>query len=268
MVENMIKGHSIRFGRVLAVAFVIVAAGPVLAEKRPHPCDEPPTRPVAELRPLAEAGDSEAQYLLGLKYDVGDRFDNTWSEAASWFRHAAEQGHLAATKELGIMTMQGRGVPKDAAESLRLLRLAAGKGEICAQGVLGHMLMVGYYFPLNVDEAMKWLGTAAERELFSAHADLAQIYSGRFASHTDMVKSLYWVFIAEKYYPYKSDLDIMGHIRDEILPRMSTEEIAEAERRARDWLARHDKQAPTPVRRSATRRRRYRPRASPPPSSN
>ena len=239
MVVAMFKEHSFLFARVLAVAFVVSAVGPALAEKQPHPCDEPPARPAEELLPLAEAGDAEAQYLLGLKYDAGNSFENTWSKAAPWFRRAAQQKHLPATRKLGIMTMQGRGVSKDAAEALRLLRLAASGGDICAHGVLGHMLMVGYYFPLNVDEAVKWLSIAAEQELFGAPADLAQIYSGRFASHTDLVESLHWAIIAEKYYPYESDEETMGHIRNEILPRMSREQIAEAERRARDRLARH-----------------------------
>lgn len=241
MVLAMFKGPLLQIGRVLAVAFVVAVSGPAFAGSQPHPCDEPPTRPAEELLPLAESGDAEAQYHLGLKYDVGNSVENTWSKAAPWFRRAAERGHLAAIRNLGIMTMQGRGVSKDAAEALRLLRLAAGGGDICAQGFLGHMLMVGYYFPLNVDEAVKWMGIAAEQELFSAQADLAQIYSGRFASHTDLVESLHWAIIAKKYYPYESDKDVMGRIRNEILPRMSPEQIAEAERRAKNWLTRHGK---------------------------
>ena len=230
-----------RFGCVLAVAFIVSVAGPALAESRPHPCDQPPTRPVAELRPLAEAGDPDAQYRLGLKYEVGNSFENTWSEAASWFRRAAKQGHLMANLKLGIMTLQGRGVQKDSAEGLRLLRLAAGRGNLCAQGFLGRMLMTGVYVPQDFDEAAKWFGMAAEREFYSPQRYLAEMYSGRIESLTDLVESLHWAIIAEKFNPYESDPDLIGKLRDEILPKMSSEQIAEAERRAQAWLARHGK---------------------------
>ncbi len=241
MVVVMLKEHSIRFGCVLTIAFFAAAGGPVLAERLPHPCIEPPTRPIAELRPLAEAGESEAQYLLGLKYDVGDRFDNTWSEAASWFRRAAKQGHLAATTDLGIMNLQGRGVPKDAAEGLRLLRNAARKGNLCAQSILGRFLMMGNYVPQDLEEATKWYRMAAIRKFGSVHRNLAEIYSGRFGGEADFVEALRWAIISDNINYYDSNLKLIGKLRDKILPLMSTGEIAEAERRAHAWLARHGK---------------------------
>lgn len=101
--------------------------------------------------------------------------------------------------------------------------------------------MVGYYVPLDLEEPAKWLGIAAEREIYGAQADLARIYSGRFANHADLVESLHWVIITKKFDPYKSGPDLMGELQDEILPRMSREQTAEAERRAQAWLTRHGK---------------------------
>ena len=69
---------------MIAAALALFAATSAAEDKRPHPCAEPPGRPTAELLPLAESGDPEAQYLLGLRYDVGDRFENTWSKGATW----------------------------------------------------------------------------------------------------------------------------------------------------------------------------------------
>lgn len=60
------------------------------------------------------------------------------------------------------------------------------------------MPMVGYYVPLDLEEPAKWLGIAAEREIYGAQADLARIYSGRFANHADLVKSPHWVIITKK----------------------------------------------------------------------
>ena len=45
-----------------------------------------------EWRPLAEQGDSYAQYNLGLMYDYGLGVIEDDTQAVYWFRKAAEQG--------------------------------------------------------------------------------------------------------------------------------------------------------------------------------
>ena len=45
-----------------------------------------------EWRPLAEQGDSYAQYNLGLMYDYGEGVIEDDTQAVYWFRKAAEQG--------------------------------------------------------------------------------------------------------------------------------------------------------------------------------
>ena len=69
--------------------------------------------PTSEMawRPLAEQGDAEAQYNLGVMYDE-DRTRRDAVEAVRWFRIAAEQGHIAAQYRLGVMYAEGEGVPE------------------------------------------------------------------------------------------------------------------------------------------------------------
>jgi len=89
-----------------------------------------------EWLPLAELGDAEAQYNLGVMYDQGASVDRDLDKAASWYRKAAEQGFLDAQTNLGMMYYRGEGVSSDSTEAARWLRLAADKGDTEAAALL------------------------------------------------------------------------------------------------------------------------------------
>jgi len=67
----------------------------------------------AELRQLAEQGDKDAQWALGVRYHNGDGVPQNDAQAAQWFLRAAEQGHVVAQATLGAYYWAGRGVPQD-----------------------------------------------------------------------------------------------------------------------------------------------------------
>ena len=64
---------------------------------------------------VAEQGNAEAQFNLGLMYDNGQGVRQDYAEAVRWYRQAAEQGHAVAQKNLGVMYYEGRGVRQDLA---------------------------------------------------------------------------------------------------------------------------------------------------------
>jgi|TARA_E500000178_G_scaffold40292_1_gene36191 TPR repeat protein len=68
---------------------------------------------LAEWRPLAEAGDVNAQTMLGLVYAEGKGVPQEHAEAAKWFRRAATRGHAEAQFALGVLYGLGEGVPQD-----------------------------------------------------------------------------------------------------------------------------------------------------------
>jgi TPR repeat protein len=82
-----------------------------------------------EWLPLAELGDIEAQYNLGVMYDQGASVDQDLCKAASWYRKAAEQGFIDAQTNLGMMYYRGDGVTGDHTEAARWFQLAADKGD-------------------------------------------------------------------------------------------------------------------------------------------
>jgi len=82
-----------------------------------------------EWRPLAEQGDSYAQYNLGLMYDYGEGVIEDDTQAVYWYRKAAEQGHAKAQYNLGVMYESGRGIAKDDTQAVYWFRKAAEQGE-------------------------------------------------------------------------------------------------------------------------------------------
>ena len=63
-----------------------------------------------EWTPLAEAGDADARYNLGVMYDNGEGVPQDDAEAIKWWRLAAEQGDVKSQNSLGIMYQYGLGV--------------------------------------------------------------------------------------------------------------------------------------------------------------
>jgi TPR repeat protein len=82
-----------------------------------------------EWLPLAELGDAEAQYNLGVMFDEGAGMEQDLAAAAKWYRKAAEQGFVDAQTNLGIMYYHGQGVSRDLAEAARWFRQAASQGD-------------------------------------------------------------------------------------------------------------------------------------------
>jgi TPR repeat protein len=89
-----------------------------------------------EWLPLAELGDVEAQFNLGVMYDEGAGVEKNLTTAASWYRKAAGQGFMDAQTNLGIMYFHGQGVPRDYREAMKWFQQAAGQGDQEAAGYL------------------------------------------------------------------------------------------------------------------------------------
>ncbi len=66
------------------------------------------------LIPLAEnANQPMAQYFLGAMYARGQGVEQSYEQAAKWYRSAAEKGIAPAQYKLGLLYRDGRGVPHD-----------------------------------------------------------------------------------------------------------------------------------------------------------
>jgi len=86
-------------------------------------------KPVAELRKLADQGDAEAQYQMGLRYHDGEDVPHDDSQAMQWYLRAAEQGHVTAQSALGAYYWAGRGVPEDLSKAYFWSEIALAGGD-------------------------------------------------------------------------------------------------------------------------------------------
>src|SRR5436305_14233433 len=66
-----------------------------------------------EWLPVAQRGDANAQFNIGLLYAAGKGVKQDYRQAAEWYRKAAEQGVGAAEYNLGVMYANGDGVTRD-----------------------------------------------------------------------------------------------------------------------------------------------------------
>jgi uncharacterized protein len=96
-----------------------------------------------EWLPLAELGDAEAQFNLGVLYDEGAGVERNLATAADWCRKAATQGFIDAQTNLGIMYYHGLGVERDHELATHWFRLAADQGDAEARDYLQRIQNAG-----------------------------------------------------------------------------------------------------------------------------
>jgi TPR repeat protein len=84
---------------------------------------------IEEWRPLADAGDSSAQFNIGLMYHDGQGVPQDFSRAAEWFQRSADQDYAKAQLNLGALYGIGKGVRRDYVQAYMWLNLCAAKGD-------------------------------------------------------------------------------------------------------------------------------------------
>lgn len=126
---------------------------------------------VAEWRPLALAGDPDAQFNLGQAYKLGRGVPADLAQAESWYRRAAKQGHLQAEDNLGLVLFTaGR-----RQEAMPYIEASAARGEPRAQYVLGTAHFNGDLAAQNWPLAYALTKRASDAGLQLASARLAQL---------------------------------------------------------------------------------------------
>ena len=102
-------------------------------------------------------------------YQNGD-----YAAALPLFRQAAAMGNLKAPRYIGLMYLNGTGLPKGPAKAVAELRAAADKGDSTSQYWLGWCYENGRGTARNDAQALYWYGVSAQRgDHVSAPAMLA-----------------------------------------------------------------------------------------------
>ena len=144
------------------------------------------------LEERAEAGDAEAQFMMGADYDYGDNAGN-YEEAVKWYRKSADQGNAWAQNNLGFCYQEGNGVEQSYEEAMKWYLMAAGQNHSSAENAIGFFYAKGYGVVANKEEAVKWYKKAAEHGSHVAQYNLALCYlegNGVEQSRNEAVKWL------------------------------------------------------------------------------
>lgn len=128
-------------------------------------------RAVAEWRPLAEAGDPDAQFNMGQAYKLGRGVPTNMATAIDWYRKAAAKGHGRAEDNLGLLMFQ----QGDRAGALPYLQRSADRGEPRAQYIVGTALFNGDLAGKDWARAYALMSRAAASGLAQANASLKQM---------------------------------------------------------------------------------------------
>ena len=122
----------------------------------------------------ANAGDAPAQHELAIRYLQGKGFEADTGKAAYWLQKAADQNFDLANYNLGILAMNGWGVPWNPFDAYRDFRRAAAKKMPEAEFVLGLMETENLVVPRNWREAYRLVKLAADQKFDPAKKALVE----------------------------------------------------------------------------------------------
>ena len=164
-------------------------------------------------------------------YQRGD-----YATALIFLRPLAEQGNPQAQYTLGYIYAEGEGVPKDDGEAAKWYCKAAKQGNADAQNEIGIMYAAGRGVPLALAEAAKWFRKTAEQGHVGAQSNLGLMYYIGEGVPQDLVQAYMWFKIADALDDESRQKDL-----DATAGLMTRDQIFEAQRMAREWMAKHQR---------------------------
>lgn len=136
--------------------------------------------------PIAEAGDLDAQYMLGHYYNSSDDKNKVYKDrekARTWLSKAAERGHVNAQEELATMEYE----LKNYSNAYKWYDSAAKQGSSKAQFGLGNCYAAGHGVDENKKEAIEWYKRSANNGNCDAQMELGYIYRSGYVNGKKVV---------------------------------------------------------------------------------
>ena len=153
--------------RWLVILAVLLVAWPVAASDLGQGIDAyrrgDGAAALAIFEPLAERGDRNAQFMMGVLHEDGVGIAKDMAKAIAWFRRAADAGLASAQYNLGQYYENGTGVAADPSAAVGWYRRAAAQGHGKAQNTLGVFYAAGKGVAKDLVEAWMWYELASRR---------------------------------------------------------------------------------------------------------
>lgn len=158
---------------------------------------------------LANDGDAQAQYCLGVLYSCGNVGEIDKVEAIHWHEAASRQGYPFATYQLGELynphidrVCEHFDVPPhDEIQSCEFYRQSIGgledfanRGDANAAEILGHLYLIGHCGEPDIQQAIHWCTLCVANGGFGIANTLWSLYSGgyRIADVFDQEQAIFW----------------------------------------------------------------------------
>ncbi len=149
--------------------------------------------PYSEWERLAENGDAEALFIMGVRYELGKGVEQDYTKAFEWFQKAADQENHEAANSLGILYEHGRGVEQDYAKALAWYRKSAELGYHGASYNIGVMYADGLGVEKDAAKEAEWYRKAAEHGIPQAQYNLSNLYYQGEGVPKDYALSIKWL---------------------------------------------------------------------------
>jgi len=206
------------------------------------------------MRVAANKGLAEAENDVALLYQRGWGVERNDAEAIKWYRRAADHGMVTSQVNLADAYVIGRVVPQNLDEALKWYRIAADQGSPYAENVVGITYERGFHVTQDDAEAFRYFRRAANKIydrpgntwIHSPQYNFAAMYASGRGTAQDYVKALMWFTLAAAFgdtkAPAEFGVELLGtskltapEQRDKLIPLMTSAQIAEAEKLAREW---------------------------------
>jgi len=178
----------------------------------------------------ANAGNAQAQVLMGLMYQHGRGVPADPRKAAEWYQKAAAQGDAAAQNNLGFLYERGAGVPQDFRQAKDWYERAARQGYPFAERNLAVLYETGRGVPHDPAEAFRWYRDAAEQGSRFAQYKLGELFERGSGAPRDLVEAYKWYSLAAA-----QGYSDSNFARLKLTLQMVREQVAEGARRATEF---------------------------------
>lgn len=139
---------------------------------------------------LAEAGDSNAQFDVGMAFFFGNGVEQNYITAMKWLTDAAEKNHIDAQFAIGHMYYYGKGVEVNYTKAIVNFILSASNGNANAQNMLAICYMNGQGAHQDYNKAIKYFELAAKQGLAQAQFNLGMLYFYGQGINKDIKKAI------------------------------------------------------------------------------
>ena len=163
------------------------------------------------------------------------------------YRHPIRQAFVDSAVAVGLTSPEDEaGTAEiafqraDYAKALKLARPLAEAGDPRAEAIVGSAYYRGRGVPQDYAEAARWYRLAAEQGDAQAQYNLGLAYARGEGVTQDVVDAHMWFNLAAARFPANDTRNRTAAVknRDTVAGEMSSEQLAEAQKRAREWKPR------------------------------